>query len=364
MEKDELSLKEKVDKIIEELKEVPQGFEGISWIEEKEKERPVKVPFSNKDLLKALSSDTRVKILELSSYVPATTTLLAEYFNMSKAGINKHLKILKKVGLIKLVAEEGKPGPPKRVFLSEKIFSPDLEIPLSIPYYPELKDLVNAYRKTVDTRPPSEEEWKTANGRQMTTIDLLELEFSEKIPESIGEFELWRRNIWTILRWCFVYEKLFIEKKPITKDRKDISTSSPVEEKYIPRLYPEFILFEYLIKKMNADFCRLGLKIISEYKSQIPDLPKDKAKQLVDLKNKLIKLLEDGLEKARKKREEEENKWLKGVRGDRTEEWGKTIKKLVSTLKSARFVNDSLASFEISSSQGKGEERKGGEQAK
>ncbi|UXV34959.1 autorepressor SdpR family transcription factor [Staphylococcus sp. IVB6181] len=53
-----------------------------------------------KELFKALSDETRRKILELLKDETLTAGEIANHFNMSKPSISQHLKILKYSGLI------------------------------------------------------------------------------------------------------------------------------------------------------------------------------------------------------------------------------------------------------------------------
>ena len=109
------------------------------------------IPSEDRELLYALSSEIREKILNFVSQRPMKITELARKIKVSATTIVENVDILEKAGLVKTEFVQTAPGKPRMVTPTERIFAEGLRIPSlnDVPFYSKARELIDAYRKEV-----------------------------------------------------------------------------------------------------------------------------------------------------------------------------------------------------------------------
>lgn len=284
-----------------------------------------------RDLSKVMSSDKKLKILRKICEKEYTPTKLAEEFEMTRGGMNRYFRELEDAGLIKLVVIEGMPGPPKQVMPTERIFSDKLGFPfLDVPEYEVAKKLIKAYKEAKDAPKPTSH----VVGALKEGIDNLDEEKSD-VSDDLNEFIAWLNRAWRLLKWFLYYQKLFVEKIPITREWKEYPRRSSMiretdafhldlsgylevrevlREGEIPLNSREYISEfsigqEEELRNESTPLAKSTIEIIERHKKEIPDLSESTTKQLEEGIEKITIMLEKArtdLKSISKEKEEEE----------------------------------------------------------
>jgi predicted transcriptional regulator len=116
----------------------------------------------------ALSDETREKILKFVCQNPAKISELAKALGITPQGVLKHVKILKKAGLIDEKKNLREAGKPLTISPSKKVLELDLPFLHDIPLYQKARKLLNQYRQAADV--PEEDLLKEAMAAEETKV--------------------------------------------------------------------------------------------------------------------------------------------------------------------------------------------------
>lgn len=311
------------------------------------------IPEKEWELRKSLATEIREKILRIVSTGVVDVNQLAKKLSISAPAARKHVDVLEKADLIKSERIFFARGKPRNLLPSVGIFREGLELPFlqDRPSYTKAKKLIEAYRATAKMAIPSV---KNVEAIYRNVQELYDEEF-KKIEEARG----WFTRYGVLFGWCLIFLSHFVEKVPLTTQRKKYPDIEGVLVGYnidihelmrgirsehvdVPgTVHIEFLLMRRELEEENTPLAKIALQIIYKYESKISNLPTKSGEKLESSLEKLMQMIVKRSAEALKRYKEAKEKKFKVFTRTRPEEWDDLWKDFVYQMQIGELFNKS-----------------------
>ncbi|MEM3421435.1 MAG: winged helix-turn-helix domain-containing protein [Candidatus Hadarchaeum sp.] len=286
------------------------------------------LPYGDRDLLFALSSEAREEILKAVCLRPMKIIEIADLLKIKSQSAVEHLAVLEKARLIESVISKNEQGQPRRIYPSQRIFEINLPFLYDVPLYKEACRLIAEYRSLPEILQKIPKYFEKIKNINIS----LELDIKKFLPivESVLSNSLFL--LFAFRKKVSLPPRL---KEDICPSDTYVSVSLPPEGRFFSRLKENFTVDEFVeptifiwpdisfikieseLKKTDTPLAKAALLTLEEIRKKIPDTKEDltpyenlckKCLDLLSKKEEMIKREKEELLNKKSKKEKKEKK--------------------------------------------------------